>query len=115
MPNNVNLPKGFQTLLDEVYRKAACTAVLDSSPTDLKPTQNVNEFCYPQLEVGGLGDYDRARGYTSKFDYQSECHCSKTVLSASFIAFAKIGLLSRTVPSLSMFVTNDVLTFAPFS
>ncbi len=65
MPNNVNLPKGFQTLLDEVYRKAACTAVLDSSPTDLKPTQNVNEFCYPQLEVGGLGDYDRASGYTS--------------------------------------------------
>ncbi|MBS6247894.1 MAG: hypothetical protein KH454_01450 [Eggerthella sp.] len=65
MPNQISLPKGFQTILDEVYRKAACTSILDSSPKDLRPTQNLHEFCYPQLEVGGLGDYDRASGYTS--------------------------------------------------
>lgn len=65
MPNNIQLPKGFQTILDEVYRKAATASVLDSSPTDLRPTQNVHEFCYPQLEVGALGDYDRASGYTA--------------------------------------------------
>lgn len=65
MPNQISLPKGFQTIVDEVYRKAACTSVLDSSPKDLRPTQNLHEFCYPQLEVGGLGDYDRASGYTS--------------------------------------------------
>ena len=65
MPNQISLPKGFQAILDEVYRKAACTSILDSSPKDLRPTQNLHEFCYPQLEVGGLGDYDRASGYTS--------------------------------------------------
>lgn len=65
MPNQITLPKGFQTILDETYKMASVTSVLDSSPTDLKPTQNVNEFCYPQLEVGGLGDYDRASGYTA--------------------------------------------------
>ena len=65
MPNHIELPKGTQALLDEAYRKAACTSVLDSSPKDLRPTQNVNEFCYPQMQVGGLGDYDRASGYTS--------------------------------------------------
>lgn len=65
MPNQITLPKGFQTILDEVYRQEAVSTVLDSSPTDLRPTQNVNEFCYPQMEVGGLGDYDRASGYAA--------------------------------------------------
>lgn len=65
MPNQINLPKGIQTILDEVYKQAAVTSVLDSPASQLKPTQNVHEFCYPQMEVGGLGDYDRNSGYTS--------------------------------------------------
>lgn len=65
MPNKITLPQGIQTILDEVYRQAACTSVLDSAPSQVRPTQNVHEFCYPQMEVGGLGDYDRASGYTS--------------------------------------------------
>ena len=65
MPNQLTLPQGIQTILDEVYRQAACTSVLDSAPSQVRPTQNVHEFCYPQMEVGGLGDYDRASGYTS--------------------------------------------------
>ncbi len=65
MPNQITLPKGFQTILDEVYRAAATSSVLDSPPSDLRPTKNVHEFCYPQMEVGGLGDYDRASGYTA--------------------------------------------------
>lgn len=65
MPNNITLPKGIQAILDEVYRQASVTSVLTSPPSQLKPTQNVHEFCYPQMEVGGLGDYDRASGYTA--------------------------------------------------
>ena len=65
MPNQITLPQGIQAILDEVYRQAACTSVLDSAPSQVRPTQNVHEFCYPQMEVGGLGDYDRASGYTS--------------------------------------------------
>lgn len=65
MPNQITLPQGIQTILDEVYRQAAGTSVLDSAPSQVRPTQNVHEFCYPQMEVGGLGDYDRASGYTS--------------------------------------------------
>lgn len=65
MPSQITLPQGIQTILDEVYRQAACTSVLDSAPSQVRPTQNVHEFCYPQMEVGGLGDYDRASGYTS--------------------------------------------------
>lgn len=65
MPNQITLPQGIQTILDEVYRQAAGTSVLDSAPSQVRPTQNVHEFCYPQMEVGGLGDHDRASGYTS--------------------------------------------------
>ncbi len=65
MPNQITLPKGYQKTLDEVYRIASVTSVLDSSPSDLIPTMNVNEFCYPQVQVGGLGDYDRNSGYTA--------------------------------------------------
>lgn len=65
MPNNITLPKGIQAILDEVYRQASVTSVLTSPPSQLRPTQNVHEFCYPQMEVGGLGDYDRASGYTA--------------------------------------------------
>lgn len=65
MPNNITLPNGIQAILDEVYRQASVTSVLTSPPSQLKPTQNVHEFCYPQMEVGGLGDYDRASGYTA--------------------------------------------------
>lgn len=75
MPNQITLPKGISSTLDEVYRSAAVTSVLDSDPTDLRPTANVNEFCYPQLQVGGLGDYDRASGYTAnsgvKLDWET--------------------------------------------
>lgn len=65
MPNQITLPKGTQAILDEVYKQAAVTSVLDSPASQIKPTHNVHEFCYPQMEVGGLGDYDRNSGYTS--------------------------------------------------
>lgn len=65
MANQISLPKGIQALLDEVYRLASVTAVLNSAPSQIRPTPNVHEFCYPQMEVGGLGDYDRASGYTA--------------------------------------------------
>lgn len=65
MSNSITLPKGYQKALDEVYRLASVTDDLTSDSGDLMQTQNVNEFCYPQIEVGGLGDYDRAAGYTA--------------------------------------------------
>jgi hypothetical protein len=65
MANAITLPKGIQTILDEVYKQASVTTVLNSAPASLRPTSNAKEFCYPQIEVGGLGDYDRNSGYTA--------------------------------------------------
>lgn len=65
MPNNIVLAKGYVDLLDEVYRGASVTADLTSDPSLIRQGANVNELIYPQIEVSGLGDYDRNSGYTN--------------------------------------------------
>lgn len=65
MANTFELPKNYVDLLDEVYKKASVTADLIGDPALVKAGVNVNEICYPQLSVTGLGDYDRNSGYTN--------------------------------------------------
>lgn len=65
MPNNITLPKGFTTALDEVYQSASCTSDLTCDSNMVKEGANVGEILYPQISVSGLGDYDRNKGYTS--------------------------------------------------
>ena len=65
MPNQIVLAKGYIDLLDEVYRGASVTADLTSDPSLIRQGANVNELLYPQIDVTGLGDYDRNSGYTN--------------------------------------------------
>lgn len=65
MPNNIVLAKGYIDLLDEVYRSASVTADLTSDRSLIRQGANVNELIYPQIDVTGLGDYDRNSGYTN--------------------------------------------------
>lgn len=65
MANNIVLAKGYIDLLDEVYRSASVTADLTSDPSLIRKGANVNELIYPQIDVTGLGDYDRNSGYTN--------------------------------------------------
>jgi len=65
MANAIALAKNYISILDEVYRKASVTADLISDSTMMRAGANNNEIIYPQMEVGGLGDYDRNSGYTS--------------------------------------------------
>jgi hypothetical protein len=65
MANTFVLPKNYVPLLDEVYKKSSVTADLIGDSAMVKPGVNVNEICYPQLSVSGLGDYDRNSGYTN--------------------------------------------------
>ena len=63
--NNIVLAKGYTSLLDEVYRSASVTSDLISDPSLIRQGANVNELIYPQIDVSGLGDYDRNSGYTN--------------------------------------------------
>lgn len=64
MANAIVLAKSYVKLLDEVYRKSSVTADLTSDPALMRAGANANEILYPQIDVGGLGDYDRNSGYT---------------------------------------------------
>ncbi|WP_404989290.1 hypothetical protein [Clostridium culturomicium] len=80
MANAITLAKKYVPLLDEVYKKAALTSVLDSDPTLAREGANANEIVIPKIDMDGLADYDRNSGYvngdvtltweTVKFNYE---------------------------------------------
>lgn len=51
-------------LLDEVYKNASKTAILDGAPELASQGANVDELIIPKIDMDGLGDYDRNSGYT---------------------------------------------------
>lgn len=116
------LAKNYTALLDEVYKSASVTADLVGDQTMVKAGANVNEICYPQLEVSGLGDYSRNSGYTtgavdlkwatSKFNYDRGTKITVDVMDdeETFnLAFGKAGaelIRTKVAPE------GDAFTFA---
>ena len=65
MANTITLRKQYSTLLDEVYKKASLTAVLDG-PNDLvQEGANANEILIPKMSMQGLADYNKQTGYVA--------------------------------------------------
>ena len=65
MANAITLFKQYVTLLDEVYKSAALTSVLDGAPELAKQGANVNELIIPKISMDGLANYSRNGGYVS--------------------------------------------------
>lgn len=65
MANAITKFKKYVPLLDEVYKQAALTSVLDSDESLAKEGANANEIIIPKISMDGLGDYDRNSGYTN--------------------------------------------------
>lgn len=63
MANSITLFKQYTTLLDEVYKNASLTSVLDGSPELVQQGANANELIIPMIEMDGLADYSRNGGY----------------------------------------------------
>lgn len=80
MANAIALAKKYVPLLDEVYKKASLTSILDSDASLAREGSNTNEIIIPKIDMDGLGDYDRNSGYvngdvtltweTVKFNYE---------------------------------------------
>lgn len=64
MANSITKFKKYVPLLDEVYKKASVTSILDSDATLAREGANANEIIIPKIDMQGLGDYDRNSGYT---------------------------------------------------
>lgn len=63
MANLISKFKVYVKLLDEVYKKASVTSILDGAPELAREGANANEMIIQKISMGGLADYDRASGY----------------------------------------------------
>lgn len=65
MPNNIEKFKKYIDLLDEVYKNASTTSVLDGNNRLVRMGANANEIIIPKISMDGLADYSRANGYVN--------------------------------------------------
>ena len=65
MANSITLFKKYIDLLDEVYKNASLTSVLDGDSTLVRMGANANEIIIPKISMDGLADYSRNGGYVS--------------------------------------------------
>lgn len=65
MGNTMNLAKVYVPVIDEVYKRACLTSVLDGAQELARLGANGNELIVPTLSMDGLGNYDRDKGYVS--------------------------------------------------
>lgn len=74
MANNIQKFKKYIDLLDEVYKQASKTQVLDGDTTLVRAGANANEIIVPKLAMDGLADYSRNGGYVNgdvNFTYET--------------------------------------------
>lgn len=65
MANSIEKFKKYVDLLDEVYKNASLTSVLDGDSTLVRMGANANEIIIPKISMDGLADYSRNGGYVS--------------------------------------------------
>lgn len=65
MANSISLAKVYSPLLDEVYKQASLTSVLDGAADLAREGINANEIAVPKLSMDGLANYSRNSGYVS--------------------------------------------------
>ena len=63
MANSIQAASKFVPLMDETYRKASLTSILDGDTTLVREGANAKELIIPMMSLQGLGDYDRSSGY----------------------------------------------------
>ena len=63
MANSIALIQKYIDLLDEVYKTSALTNDLESDASTVRQGNNAREILIPQMDMDGLGDYDRSTGY----------------------------------------------------
>lgn len=65
MANVIAKFKKYVDYLDEVYKLASLTSVLDGDTTLVQQGANANEIIIPKISMDGLADYSRNGGYVS--------------------------------------------------
>ena len=119
MGNAVALFKKYISLLDEVYKNASKSAVLDSNAANIANGAGANEFIVPKISMQGLADYSRNSGYvggdvtltneTVTFNYDRGRAFSVDAMDneeSAGIAFGKLAsefIRTKVVPEMDAF------------
>jgi hypothetical protein len=75
MANTIALAKKYLPLLDEAYKKASVTSILDAPQELVRESINAKEILIPKTVLQGLGDYSRSTGYvTGDVTFSWETH-----------------------------------------
>ena len=125
MANNITLFKKYVPLLDEVYKNAALTSVLDSDASLAQAGANANEIVIPKIDMDGLGDYDRNSGYTNgdvtltnetvKFNYERGRMFSVDAMDDEETAGIAYGKLASEFIRTKVAPEGDAFRFATYS
>lgn len=122
MANSIAYFKKYITLLDEVYKNAAVTSVLDSDSTLMQQGANANEIIIPKISMDGLADYSRSSGYvqgdvtltneTVTFNYDRGRKFSVDAMDNEESAGIAFGKLSSEFIRLKVVPEMDAFRFA---
>ena len=121
MPNSIAKFKKYVPLLDEVYKLASLTSVLDSDASLAQEGANANEIIIPKIDMDALGDYDRNSGYTNgdvtmtnetvKFNYERGRMFSVDAMDIkTFRLVLSTFLINVKVLSLQFFISSNKIS-----
>ena len=119
MANQIAKFQKYVTLLDEVYKNASTSQILDGDTTLVQAGTNANEIIIPKISMDGLGNYSRNSGYangsvnmtneTVQFNYDRGRKFSVDAMDneeTAGLAFGKLSsefLRTKAVPEVDAF------------
>lgn len=125
MANTIDLFKKYIDLLDEVYKTAAVTSILDGDTTLVQAGANANEIIIPKISMDGLADYDRNGGYvqgnvtltneTVKFNYDRGRKFAVDAMDNEETAGVAFGKLSSEFIRTKVVPEMDAFRFATYA
>lgn len=125
MANSITKFKKYINLLDEVYKNAAVTSVLDSDSSLMQAGANANEIVIPKLSMDGLADYSRNGGYvggsvtltneTVQFNYDRGRKFSVDAMDNEETAGLAFGRLSSEFIRTKVAPEMDAFRFATYA
>ncbi len=125
MPNAITLFSKQIALLDEVYKQASKTNILDGDTTLVQAGANANEIIIPKMSLDGLADYSRNSGYvkgsvtltneTVKFNYDRGRKFDVDAMDNEETAGLAFGKLSSTFIREKVVPEMDAFRFATYA
>ncbi|MDE6519242.1 MAG: hypothetical protein K2K91_02125 [Ruminococcus sp.] len=125
MANSIALVKKYVDKLDEVYRLASLTNILESDASTVRQGANANEIMFPKIDMDGLADYSRSGGYvdgddkltweTMKFDYDRGRSFSVDAMDNEETIGISFGMLSSSFVRDKVVPEMDAYRFAKYA